>query len=328
MKKKRNIIDAEIFCRIFSKRIFAVLLAAIMLTLVFSVSVYAWGKTFVIGNSKNSISTGETLVSIELSKDGAVVYSSSDINRIEENVSIDGQEGDACTLKITNSGNINLRYLVSASVNGKELLPVEESTLNDGINGILLELDETKTYSFTLDKDVSEIFLRLNTSFESASVQELEKLAEIEESTEAASSAEEASSDIIEENTAESAEQQEPSEPSQQTTAAPAAPATEPSTASGTTAAKPTDPTENEEDSTEATATNPTEPTEATAEPTTEKAEQPTEIISPEVPDTEEISEESITAQAEGEAAASEEQPEAVIDAIDEASTDVSEAHV
>lgn len=325
MKKKRNIIDAEIFCRIFSKRIFAVLLAAIMLTLVFSVSVYAWGKTFVIGNSKNSISTGETLVSIELSKDGAVVYSSSDINRIEENVSIDGQEGDACTLKITNSGNIDLRYLVSASVNGKELLSVEESASNDGINGILLELDETQTYSFTLDKDVSEIFLRLNTSFESASVQELEKLAEAEESTEDASSAEEASSEITEENTTESAEQQESSEPSQQTTAAPAEPATEPSTVPESTSAKPTEPTENEEDNTEAAATDPTEPTEATAEPTTE---QPTEIISSEVPDTGEISEESITAPAEGEAAASEEQPEAVIAAIDEACTDVSEVHV
>lgn len=275
MKKRK--IDFSTVLNVVTKKMFVILLAAVMLTAVFSASVFAWSAVCNIEN-KNSISTGGTFIDAELSKDGNVLFSVNDVKTVDQTVNIDGKAGDTFTLKITNSGEINLKYSLSASVSGKELLPLDEIYGTE--DEIACNVGEVQTYELTLTEDCSELLIRLNTSFLAAQVEKLEQLPMAEDADQQDKTEEESSeAEEKQENAAETSASNETAESvEKESTEDAVADVTQPTDA----AEPPAVPTENTADDETEAVTEPAEPeteaSESTTEaPVTEAAEEMTE---------------------------------------------------
>lgn len=166
----------KIFTRKFSKT-FPVLL---MVLLVFSVSAYAWLNNSA-SNKGNSIKTSETLAKIELYKDNQVVYSADNLRELNQIVNISGADGDSFILKIYNSGEVAMRYLVSAVTNDSELVTMQDD--GTGLKGKVLNVGESDEYTISAVGDYSAVVLRLQTSYTNTSPDELGALPEIPAAT-------------------------------------------------------------------------------------------------------------------------------------------------
>lgn len=153
----------------------------VMVLLVFSVSVYAWLNTSA-SNNGNTIKTGATFAKVELLKDGQEVYSADDLRELNQAVAVDAKSGDEFILRITNSGEISMRYVISAVVNGTEFVTMTDD--GSGLRGNVLNVGENSEYTVSLDEDASNIILRLTTSYTNISPNDLGELPEITEGTE------------------------------------------------------------------------------------------------------------------------------------------------